>query len=493
MSGQRFSDLFALELTQGALDFVNIDVIEDSPVYIDPHAVRTTQGAWIDACQVAISTYFDALLKSVIASDDEQTWQLIRPLSEPNETHLGDSAGESRGRSLGSDKKAGELVAALKHSRAVATGLLQDLEETILFVDGIGTDILSDITTCLIRSQLIAYTQNQCRFHGIDMEPQFVGPTWDGAAAQWQIDTAHDLPRGPQGPLLLVPKAIVRVRPELDKGKFFRGYLRPMYEQEELAKGAASEFVRLIAAGTTLERFKIIKKKLDAHLGTRKADIVRHAEHFPQAIHDYRNDNAGPTVPIGTNELTAQVGDDLPDFDGLLAAIGAIAPGKPGATSYHRAVAAFLTVLFSASLGNQRLEVNEHGGLKRVDITFDNVAADGFFGWLKTNHVASLTVPVECKNYSADPGNPELDQIAMRLSPTRGEFGILVTRSISNKARMEERCRAVTTDQHGFVIALDDEDLQLLATEAQAAMDSGTNPREFPLLRERLGRVMGEY
>lgn len=493
MSGQRFSELFALELTQGALDFVNIDVVEDSPVYIDPHAIRTMQGAWINDCQVSISTYFDALLASVIEGKAARTWDLIAPLSEPNETHLGESVGASRGRSLGTEKKARELITALQHSRAVTTGLLKDLEETILFVDGIGTDILSDITTCLIRAQLIEYTQNQCNFHGIPMEPQYSGPIWNPTTARWNVDQAHDLPRGPDGPLLLVPKALVRVRPELDKGKFFRGYLRPLYEQEEISKGAASEFVRLISAGTKQARYVVLKKKLDGQLGTRKADIVRHAERFPQAIERYRADTAYPAAPIDTTTLTAEVHDDLPDFDELLDAIGAIAPGKAGATSYHRAVAAFLTALFSASLGNQRLEVKEHGGLKRVDITFDNIAVDGFFGWLKSNRVASLTVPVECKNYSADPGNPELDQIAMRLSPTRGQFGLLVTRSIENKARMDERCRAITTDQHGFVVALDDDDLRQLATETQNALDHGVAPREFPLLRERFGRLMGEY
>lgn len=211
-------------------------------MYIDPHAVRTQQGLWVEDCQRSVATYFDSLLDSVRNDSAERTAELIRPLTEPNETHLGESEGESRGRSLGSERRAQELVSALRRSRAIKSGLLTDLEESILFVEGIGVDILSDITTCLIRNHLITYTQNQCAFHEIAMEPQYTDPTWDADARMWREGREHELPRGPKGPLLLVPKAIVRARPELDRDKFFRGYLRPFYEQEELSKG--SEGVR---------------------------------------------------------------------------------------------------------------------------------------------------------------------------------------------------------------------------------------------------------
>lgn len=488
---QRFSDFFGLGLSQSSLDFVNIDVVEDSPVYIDPHAVRTQQGDWIEACQRSISTYFDSLLDAIRLDDTARIHDLIRPLTEPNETHLGVSTGRSRGRSLGSEKRAQELIAALRRSRAIKSGLLTDLEESILFVDGIGTDILSDITTCLIRSHLIEYTKSQCNFHGIKTEAQFADQTWNAHTRTWDPGEEHQLPRGPEGTLLLVPKSIVRVRAELDKGKYFRGYLRPIYEHEELNKGAASEFVRLIAAGKKHAHYKVNRTELGEHLGMSKADIARQTEEHPQAIERYRKDNADPTVPLDNIRLAAQIGDEIPDLGELLDAVGAVAPGKAGATPYHRSVAALLTALFSASLGNERIEKGLHNGLKRIDITYDNVAGDGFFRWLSL-HYPSAVVVVECKNYESDPKNPELDQIAMRLSPTRGQFGLLIARSISDRARMDGRCYSAAADGHGYVVALDDADLRRLAEDAQAAIDNGKNPREFPLLRERFGRLLGE-
>lgn len=486
----RFSDYFGLGISQAALDFVDIDVVEDSPVYIDPHAVRTQEGAWIERCQHLITTFFDALLDAIRRGDEDRLHRLVVPLSEPNETHLGESDGPSRGRSLGSSRRAEKLIASLRRSRAIRSGLISDLEETILFVDNIGVDILSDITTAIIRSELIAYTQNQCQHHGIATEPQYADRTWDPDSGEWLPGSEHLLPRGPEGLILLVPKSIVRVRPELDKDRFFRGYLRPFYEQEELNKGVASEFVRLIAAGTRRARLKVNLTDLGEHLGTAKADIARQTEEHPQALVNYRSATSEPSVPLGLENIPTQ-GSEPVNFGELLAAIGAIAPGAAGATPYHRSIAALLSALFTASLGNQRIETPIHDGIKRIDITYDNVAGDGFFRWLSLNYPAAMVV-VECKNYSQDPVNPEVDQIAMRMSPQRGKFGLLITRQITDRSRMDARCRSAAIDGHAYVIALDDDDLHQIVSDVVSAMESGANPREFPLLRQRFGVLLGE-
>jgi hypothetical protein len=90
------------------------------------------------------------------------------------------------------------------------------------------------------------------------------------------------------------------------------------------------------------------------------------------------------------------------------------------------------------------------------------MAIVGFFKWLAT-HYPAAHVFVECKNYGREVGNPELDQLSSRFSPTRGEFGLLVCRKFADKNLFMERCRDTAMDGRGFVIPLDDEDLQELA------------------------------
>lgn len=78
----------------------------------------------------------------------------MRVLREPNETHLGLSAGRSKGRALGTEL-ARDVWKALSQSEAAKSGLLRDLEDTILMVEGISVDIVSDMTTNIIRGPLI--------------------------------------------------------------------------------------------------------------------------------------------------------------------------------------------------------------------------------------------------------------------------------------------------------------------------------------------------
>ena len=79
-------------------------------------------------------------------------------LREPNQTRFGLSRGDRpHGRGVGADQ-ALELYDALSQSAAVQTGLLKDLEDCELLIPGISSDKISDITTNIIRPNLIEYT-----------------------------------------------------------------------------------------------------------------------------------------------------------------------------------------------------------------------------------------------------------------------------------------------------------------------------------------------
>ncbi|MGY4720686.1 hypothetical protein [Naumannella huperziae] len=474
------------------MDFVDVDTTADIPVYIDPQAIRLQTGDWADECILSIQTYFAALLGAVRRDDIARIKELIVPLQEPNETHLGESIGRSRGRSLGSQKKADELISNLRSSRAAQTGRLRDLEDAALFVAGVDRDVISDMTTCIIREQLILYTQDQCRFHSIPMELQDSGPMWDSGASTW-MDAYVDLPRAGENKLLLVPKSIVRLRLSVDTGRYYRGYLRPYYEDIELSK-PSSEFVRTVkqrprakrggAEGTTR---RVMKGKLDKHLGKNKAAIEAHTERFPQALRAYKRDlDAEGSTPLPDSTIHGRTNSGQESLADLLDEIKAVAPGHAGANNYHRSVAKFLTALFDTQLGNERIEQHIHGGLKRIDITYDNVAGEGFFHWLRKNYRSAL-VPVECKNYRSDVNNPEFDQLALRFSPHRGQFGLLVCRSLQDIAAANARAASIAHDGHGYVIVLTDDDL---GTLAEAAADPSA-PYDYPLLRAKFEVLLG--
>lgn len=67
-------------------------------------------------------------------------------------------------------------------------------------------------------------------------------------------------------------------------------------------------------------------------------------------------------------------------------------------------------------------------------------------------------VPTECKNYSEDPANPELDQLLGRFTVQRGWLGLLCYRSSDDKALILQRCKDAAHAQQGYMLALDDDD-----------------------------------
>lgn len=104
-----------------------------------------------------------------------------------------------------------------------------------------------------------------------------------------------------------------------------------------------------------------------------------------------------------------------------------------------------------------------HQGWKRVDIDFNNGGDRGFFSDLITRHrIKCPYVFFECKNYSSDPANPEFDQLTGRFSKDRGQFGILVCRRIVDKAKILSLCRDALHDGRGYVLAIDDADVESL-------------------------------
>lgn len=476
----RLSERYQLGVTQAALDFVDVDPTRDVPVYIDPAAIRLQAGEWSEGCQSQLRTYFAELLEGVRKSDVHRLRELVAPLvgsqGEPNETHLGVSSGRSRGRGL-AQSQADALIAGLAASRAATSGLLRDLEDSVLFIPGLGPDILSDMTTCVIRISLVEYTQKMCSFYEIPTEVQETGPWWDADALEWRFSTAA-LPRAENDKLLLVPKSIVRVNLITDAGEFYRGYLRPLLIAEEMA--STSGLVRILKDGTREPKLGAIKAKY----GSDKRAVASSTAERPQVMAKYRASITTEEHPPLDQVRFVELGAPPVDFDELFDAVAAIRPGRGGATLYHRAIAALLSALWDSSLGNQVLEQPIHEGRKRLDIRYDNVAGDGFFRWLSLNY-PTATVPVECKNYGRDIANPELDQIAMRLSRLRGIVGLVVSRTFDDKNLFLRRCHDAARDDKGLVLALDDDDLLDMIEYAKDRRSAGQPWNDFPLLRER--------
>jgi hypothetical protein len=452
LTRKRVSEHYSLGVGQDALDFVDADIWGDDPLYIDPRALRTLRTTWTDECVMLLQDFFGTVIAKIRDGKHDEARMLLGQLREPNETHLGLSTGVSRGRALGPGSVR-NVWDALVHSEAVKSGLLEELEETVLMIEGISFDIVSDIATNVIRAPLIAFTQEQCAAHNIPTRNVASGPLWDPETHTW-MQRFEQLPVAGNGKLLLVPKVIVRKRLHFNADDYFQHYILDYLQEQEIA--AKTELVYLLKDGTP----RVDKKALIAKYGRSKRLAVEITKNNPTILDQYRRDKRKhQTESLDHQQLANQMpGTQTPNWDKLLDDVTSIEPGKAGAGTYHKAIEALLKALFHPDLAFPERETAIHGGRKRIDITFANQVTGGFFKWVAAHHPAMYIV-IECKNYTGDPANPELDQVSGRFSPTRGKIGFLVCRSFEDKDLFIQRCRDTASDQRGFVIPLDDDDL----------------------------------
>jgi hypothetical protein len=475
----RVSDYFRLGRTQPYLDFVDVRLDTDIKVFVDPAAIRILSSAWGTECVSLLQHFFESVLKRIGKGNDQEAVSLLASLNERNEFHLGYSKGKSRGKALGRIS-ASQVWKALSKSKAAKSTLLQDLEDTCLLIRGIDTDIISDAVCNIIRGPLVKYTQEMCAYHGIPTEPNVdSGPIWNPQAERWEHKLIQ-LPMTPQGKLVLVPKIIVRHRLWYKAEEYYRHYLLPEMQQEELR--AKSGLVQTLKDG----RKRVTKKSLMEKYGADKLAIVEQTLKHPQVLKGYRQTKRrNPPKPL-THEDFAEIETTYaPDWNELLSRLRAIPTGNDDANDYENVVESILTALFYPSLCNPVKQHELHEGRKRVDITYVNVARVGFFAWL-SQHYTAPHIFIECKNYGNEVGNPELDQLAGRFSPSRGQVGILVCRKIADPKTLMKRCRDTADDHRGFILAVDDELLQQLIQDNLKNSDQ----QRFTHLRDIFNRLI---
>ena len=473
----RVSTYFNLKRSQSVLDFVDIPIGKDVPVFLDPSRLRAMPSTWASECVSLLQTYFHTLLEHLRAGRKSEGIALLTELSERNEFHLGLSKGTSAGKAIGREF-AERIWKALAKSAAARSGLLQDLEDTCLFIEGIGPDRLSDAVCNIIRGPLIRYTQMMCRYYGIPLTKDVAsGPVWDPVRKGWS-DSLVELPVGPFGILLLTPKLAVRHRLSYDPQQYYTHFLLPTMQAAE--KQLNTALVRTLKDG----RKRVTKKDLRNKYGADKLAISVQTQRLPDALDEFRLAHR-TSQPLDHKTLADVERSPAPDFAKLLDDVCNLSPGNDDAPAYEDAVEKLLSALFYPSLAFPTKQHALHDGRKRVDITYVNEAQRGFFAWLAL-HYPCAHIFIECKNYGKELANPELDQISGRFSQRRGRVGLLVCRSLEKAALMEKRCRDTADDDRGFVIALTDADLKQLVKDY---LDGDASP-EYPLLRQKFGKLI---
>src|SRR6267378_4519336 len=471
----RFSQAVGIKKSQAELDFVDVPLQTDIWLFIDPFAISQRLDPWSQRSHGTLVAFFQKVVENIRAGRLTEARELLSHLREPNETRFGLSKKRPAGAGIG-PHQAQQLFDALKDSTAVKTGFLSSLEECELMIEGIGRDKISDLTTNIIKVHLVDYTQEQCKLHGIPLQTVALGPCFNPDSLDWESKYV-DLPVWKGKPVLMVPKVLSRLGIAYDHQKYYRHYVLNVLQSEEI--GARSSLVRTLKNG----KRKVYKKDLERKYPCTKEYLYQFSKDHPEVLRQYRDDLARleKAGPLGAVEL-----EDEPAIAGALAAaLQSILPGSDAAGQYHSLMIGIVEFLFFPNLVNPRKEKEIHHGRKRIDIFMENGARDGIF--YRLHDVRKLPcsfVAIECKNYSTEVANPELDQLSSRFSVNRGKLGLLCCRTFEDRVLFVERCRDTFKDDRGLIMPLDDQTILRLLEMVQTGRRSEIEKMLTSLLDE---------
>lgn len=482
----KISEIYNLEKSQRELDFIDIDIESDLPLFLDPYILSLKVDPWSIDAHRTIQSFFHNVIDLYKAGRRAEAKQLFVNLSEPNETCLGVSDGMPRGRGVGTDE-AVEIFDNITSSKAIEHGLVGHLEDMVIFVDNVGKDKISDLITNVLRKQLIEYTHTQCKLHGIPLEKEVPsGYFWDSNTRKWNNILTDMLVVGGRK-IILVPKSIVTFSYKYTPDRYCQHFVLNFLQNEHIRINSSLVQRKTLKSGK--EKVWVNKKDIaDAEKTFRKEYLREFTKQHPEIFEEFKASTKNEVHPLTHDQLEMEDTFNVNEFiDILIERLIKIPTGAKFAGEYHRHIMGIMEFIFYPNLTRPIIEQEIHQGRKRIDISFDNAANAGFFHQIHaTKDIPSPFIFVEVKNYSSEVSNPELDQLSGRFSPNRGKFGILVCRKIDDLERFLERCADTYHDSRGTIIPLVDEDFIYLLNEIK---EGKQNPEEG-LLAERLRKII---
>lgn len=365
------------------------------------------------------------------------------------------SKGKPSGKGMG-PKDADKIFESLMKSKAYQTGLMEDIEDFRIFVPNVDKDKVSDMVANIIKFNLIKYTQSQCRLWEIPLQTGVPsGAYWSPDKMEWTNQYTDMLVVGGKK-VILVPKRIVSYSKEYTDKKYMQYYVLNFMQNEHLRLNSSLVRKRKKSKECYVTKKDIVEYEAKKSVLDKKW-LAAFTLKYPEVFAKFKKDCINRISCVTNEELDFVDIKEVTEY--LKHKLLNIPKGNSAATEYHRTIVGIMELLFYPSLASPRIEEEINDGRKRIDIVFDNCADFGFFYRLSTSYdVPSRFIIVECKNYSRDIKNPELDQLSGRFSPNRGKFGIAVCRNIEDMDVFLSRCNDTVKDNRGVIIPLIDTD-----------------------------------
>jgi hypothetical protein len=292
------SEYYKLGYQQSKLDFVDIRLNTDNLLFVDPRLIESLETPLAKKMQKHLEIFWGELIKNVKQKSFNEADYLLSGLSEPNETRLGYAFSKDYGNSVG-NKLRQRIADTIYNNIAVKTGVLSHFADIELFFEDIGSDRISDITTKIIKSVLIEFTQEQCRIHKIPMKTFVQKDIFDINTLKW-VNKKVELPEYFGKPIIFVPKNIVRLENTAGKNVscFYRYAIRQFVSND-------TEMLKDVSASG--KDGKILIRDVKSQYPLSKESLTNWTIHFGKLLVDYKTDHLNGRLRVLTDDEIIEI------------------------------------------------------------------------------------------------------------------------------------------------------------------------------------------
>lgn len=285
-------------------DFIDINVLDDQKLFIDPCLISTQQDAWCTTATVVMDDFFDKFYEAYRNNDNEKKNYLLSHASELNYTRLGYGNGDN-----GHGNTAEGLISTFITLENFVDNIpyLTKAMDLPLYVPGFSEDGLSDMLTNILHEQLNNYTLEQLALANVVPNSEDTFYTWDVTTSSWITVTRPCYRYLGTDKVLLTPKRIVRK-------KYFFGVNQ--FLMRIILERAKNETAYTNEKGKT--RFRTTKKALKNAIpkennNWRYTYTKGISEDDPTYVRDYHN--AIPNFYINKGMTDSELDDFIYKYD----------------------------------------------------------------------------------------------------------------------------------------------------------------------------------
>lgn len=289
----------------GPTPFVDVEILTDNQLYLDPHAIRLAKAPqpFADDAVKCSDTFCHEVTECVISGTPASRWRgedLLQHFSEPSETRLGMAASGFQGH--GGSDGIGSLVWQTLISDVeflVRMGVLRQIEDLPLFVKGVDRDITSDVTTRIVYHPLARFTEAMIDAFphftaGANTVETFAKQVWDPVAREWTTANVL-LPVAHGKPILLVPNGWARPTLLLNARRYYETSVLTFAQLEQAVRSSKGELLttpkRLLKKQVGLSPGRATSIRVTQRAFENEQDLLAHfksyvASRLPMATHD---------------------------------------------------------------------------------------------------------------------------------------------------------------------------------------------------------------